>query len=119
MKKLTTLVTAIVLSSASFAVLADSHMYGKGDKKCHHDSKQYYQKLSLAERQAKMENRINFKVERMAKRLDLTKKQQHKLKQILKNKAEKKRELYKETKQQIHNILNPEQIKKMKRFKKA
>jgi len=116
MKKLTTLVTAIVLSSASFAVFADSHMHEKGDKKCHHEFKQHFQNLSPTERQAKMEKRINFKVERMTQRLDLTVKQQHKLKLILKDKAQQKRQLYKETKQQIHNILSPEQIKKIKRF---
>lgn len=118
MKKLTTLVTAIVLSSASFAVVADSHMYEKGDKKCHHEFKQHFQNLTPAERQAKINKRINFKVERMAKRLDLTERQQIQLKQILKNKAQNKFKMYKETRQQIHNILNPEQIKKIQNYEK-
>jgi len=111
---------ALALTSASFAVYADSHMNDKGAKKCHHHSMHKdHKKLSPEERQAKMEKRISHKVERMTKKLDLTEQQQAQLTDILKNKMQKKRELYKESKQQIENILNPEQIQKMKAFKKA
>ena len=132
MKKLTTLVAALALTSASFAVFADGqnnysksegsshYSHDKGDKKCHHKKMgQKHQNLSPEQRQAKMEKRINFKVERMTKKLNLTENQQHELKSIFVKRAEKKRELYKETKQQIRGILNPEQIQKMEKFKKS
>jgi len=132
MKKLTTLVAALAITSASFAVFADCqnnynksegsshHSHDKCDKKCHHkkmDKK--HQNLSPEQRQAKMEKRINFKVERMTKKLNLTENQQNELKSIFVKRAEKKLELYKETKQQIKDILNPEQVEKMEQFKKG
>jgi len=121
MKKLTTLMTALALTSASFAVLADGQNDAyKGDKKCHHKTMgEHHKNLNPAERQAKMEKRINFKVERMTKKLNLTENQQNKLKNILIKKSEKKRELYMGTKQQIRGILNPEQVQKMEQFKRS
>lgn len=106
MKKITTLISAIALSSASFAIYADSHFsndnsyhksermehYGdhKKDKKCHHGSMHHkHQKLSQEARHAKMEKRIQYKVEKMTKKLNLNASQQQQLTQILKQKAEK------------------------------
>lgn len=136
MKKLTTLITAMALSLATFAIYADSHQSYEGlnyknermkhhgdDKKdvnCHHGSMNYKDhKTTQEERQTKMEKRIQYKVEKMTKKLDLNAVQQQQLAQILKQKAEKKSDLNKETKQQIKAILNPEQIQKMQHFKKS
>ncbi len=127
MKKLTTLVTALTLSSLSFGAYAYNHndddffknergAYSVKDKKCHghFDRKSFYQS-SPEQRQAKMEKRIERKVQRMAERLDLTEKQQHKLKKILKHKALKKMELRKETRQQVRELLTPQQREQMKK----
>ena len=127
MKKVTTLATAIVLSTLSFGAYAHNH--GQGDffknqrvaqydgqhdfnkqhKKCHH------KKISPQERHAKMQQRIDRKVERMADKFKLSQKQQHELKQILQAKYEKKRQLRKESRQQIHDLLTPEQRRLMKK----
>lgn len=108
---------ALALTSASFAVYADSHSFEKGDRKCHGSMHQKHKNMSPEARQAKMEKRITHKVERMTKKLDLNEKQQRQLTQILEHKALKKRELYKESKQQILDILNPEQVQKMQKLK--
>lgn len=132
MKKMTTLITAITLSTVTFGAYA----YGQNDfcksqakyqeahgfhhhMKPHSKSCNRFQKMTPEQRQAKMEKRIDRKVERMAYELNLTQKQQHKLKRILLKRSEKKRELYRESRQQINQILNPEQREMMQSKRKA
>ena len=76
-------------------------------------------KMTPEQRQAKMEKRIDRKVERMTSELNLNQKQQRKLKHILLQQSEKKRELYRESRQKINQILNPEQREMMQSNRKA
>jgi len=132
MKKMTTLITAVALSTVTFGAYA----YGQNDfcksqpkyqqahgshhhMKPHSKSCDRYQKMTPEQRQAKMEKRIDRKVQRMTSELNLTQKQQHKLKRILQDRFEKKRELYRESRQQINQMLSPEQREMMQNKRKA
>lgn len=70
-------------------------------------------------KQAKMEHRIEKKVSKMSKRLDLSPKQQQELTQLLNKNYEQKRALRKEFKQEVKNLLTPEQRQKFKHHKRT
>ena len=116
------------LTGASAIALADSgyeHKPGmskhgdhaswdkKSHRKGHHCSKNGDKaNVSPEKRQAMMQLKIENKLERLTAKLDLTPKQQVKIREILKDKQLKKQQMREETRMQIDQVLTAEQRQK-------
>jgi len=133
MNKITKMMGMVVLTGAltgaSAIALADSgyeHKPGMSkhgehsfwDKKSHHkghhcSKKGHKADVSPEKRQAMMQLKIENKLERLTAKLDLTPKQQVKIREILKEKQLKKQQMRKETRMQIDQVLTVEQRQKL------
>ena len=117
------------LTGASAIALADSgyeHKPGmskhgdhaswdkKSQRKGHHCSKKGDKaNVSPEKRQAMIQLKIENKLERLTAKLDLTPKQQVKIREILKDKQLKKQQMRDETRMQIDQVLTAEQRQKI------
>lgn len=98
MKKLNKLIAALALSSLAIGTYAYA------------DSKDGYKKH---DREATMEQRVNHKVDRMAKHLDLSDAQKAEMKQLMLKHKQEKQAQRKQMREDLQKILTPEQRKKM------
>ena len=131
---MTKLIAALALGSISFGAIAQGHEkdnfftnqntslhnnYAHKDR--HHTNCGHQKPNKMAHKQYKEKRalRIQRKVEKMANKLDLTPNQKVQLTIVIKNKAQQKHNLRKQYREQLRQILTPEQRKRLHKHKKT
>lgn len=133
MKKINLLLTALLFAGSTNLVFA-GHDYGSlnGDRchdmkpPCHHKApppchgkkgKGNIMNMNAEDRQAFMQKRLDRKVKRMTKRLDLNTKQQKEVRAILQDSQKQMIQLREHTKEKIKKVLTKEQQERMHKRK--
>lgn len=121
MTKLSQLLIAATLSSLSLGAYAhnsSAHDFFKNHRAtpystdasqpqyCKHNQQQ---KIHRAERHARMQKRVDFKVAKMASKLGLNKQQQQQYRNIIEERMQQQRHLKRQYRSQLRNLLTPQQ----------